>query len=98
VIAPHRLGLRERWMIAGVLGVVVVGLVVLAISIGSSGPKSGNGCVDVTIAGPIGGEQLHRCGAEARSLCAAVGRPGGITGAPSKDVARECRKVGLPVG
>lgn len=85
-------------MIASVLALVLVGVVVLVISVGSSGQKSGNGCVDVTIAGPIGGEELYRCGAKARSLCASVGHPSGITGAPAKDVARECRKVGLPVG
>jgi len=85
-------------MVASVLALVLVGLVVLAISIGSSGNKSGNGCVDVTISGPIGGEELHRCGAQARSLCASVEHPGGITGDPAKDVARECHKVGLPVG
>ncbi len=85
-------------MIAAVLAVVLAGVVAVAIAIGSSGQKSANGCVDVTISGPIGGEELHRCGAEARSLCASVGHPGGITGDPAKDVTRECRKVGLPVG
>jgi hypothetical protein len=98
VFVPRRLGRRERWMIASVLAVVLAGVIVLAISLGSSARKSGNGCVDVTIAGPIGGEELRRCGAQARSLCTSVGHPGGITGAPGKDVARECAKVGLPVG
>ena len=55
-------------MIASVLALVLVGVVVLAISIGSSGQKRGGGCVDVTIAGPIGGEELYRCGDKARSL------------------------------
>jgi hypothetical protein len=98
VFAPRRLGTRERWMIGSVLAVVIIGMVVLVISIGSTGQKSANGCVDVTISGPIGGEELYRCGAKARSLCASVGHPGGISGAPATDVSRECRKVGLPVG
>jgi hypothetical protein len=98
VFSPRRLGRRERWMIASVLALVLAGVVVLVISIGSSGQKSGSGCLDVTIAGPIGGEELYRCGAEARSLCASVGHHGGITGAPANDVAQACRKLGLPVG
>jgi hypothetical protein len=85
-------------MIASVLALVLVGVVVLVISIGTSAQKSASGCVDVTIAGPIGGEELNRCGAQARSLCASLGHPGGITGAPAQDVAQACRKAGLPVG
>lgn len=85
-------------MIASVLSVVVAAMVLVAISIGSSGQTSGHGCVDVTISGPIGGEELYRCGAKARSLCASVGQPGGFSGDPGRDVARACRKVGLPVG
>lgn len=85
-------------MIGSVLALVLVGVAVLVISIGSAGQKSANGCVDVTISGPIGGEELYRCGDKARSLCASVGHPGGINGAPAKDVSRECRKVGLTVG
>ncbi len=98
VLVPRRLGKRERWMIAAVLGAVVVVMVAVVISIGSTARTTANGCVDVTISGPIGGEELYRCGAEARSLCASVGHPGGITGAPAQDVARVCRRAGLPVG
>ncbi len=85
-------------MVGGVLAAVVAVLVVVVISIGSSGHSTGHGCVDVTVSGPIGGEELYRCGAEARSLCASVGHPGGFTGAPAQDIARACRKIGLPVG
>ncbi len=85
-------------MIASVLAAVLAVAVVIVISIGSSGHATGHGCVDVTISGPIGGEELFRCGAEARSLCASVGHPGGINGAPAADVARVCRRAGLPVG
>jgi hypothetical protein len=98
VLASRSLGTRERWMIGSVLAAVLAVVVVVVISIGSSGHTTGHGCVDVTISGPIGGEELYRCGTEARSLCASVGHQGGITGAPAADVARVCRRAGLAVG
>ncbi len=98
VLTPRRLGTREKWMVGGVLSAVLVVALVVAISIGSSGHSNGNGCVDVTVAGPIGGEEIYQCGAKARSLCASVNHPGGFVGAPGRDIANACRKVGLPVG
>jgi hypothetical protein len=98
VLTPRRLGTRERWMITTVLAAVAAVLVVVVISIASSGHSTGNGCVDVTIPGPIGGEELYRCGAGARALCASVGQPQGFTGVPGQDIARACRKARLPVG
>jgi hypothetical protein len=85
-------------MVASVLSAVLAVVVVVAISIASSGHTTGNGCVDVTIPGPIGGEELYRCGSGARSLCASVGHPAGFTGAPGQDIAKACRKAGLTVG
>jgi hypothetical protein len=85
-------------MIGSVLVAVIAVVIVVVISIGSSGRTSGNGCVDVTISGPIGGEELYRCGAEARSLCRSVGHAGGFTGDPGRQIATVCSKVGLPVG
>jgi hypothetical protein len=98
VLARPRLGARERWMITTVLGTVAAVLVVVVISIASSGHQTGKGCLDVTIPGPIGGEELYRCGAGARALCASIGRPQGFSGVPGQDIARACRELGLPVG
>jgi len=85
-------------MVGSVLGVVLVVAVVIVISIAGGGKTVPRGCVDVTISGPIGGEELYRCGEEAVSLCASVGKANGFTGDPGRDVARACRKTGLPVG
>ena len=89
---------RERWMIRGVLGVVGLVAVALVISFATGTKKSGHGCVSVALAYSTGGQQVYRCGASARALCAGVNRAGGITGAPARAVATECRKAGLPVG
>lgn len=89
---------RERWMIRGVLGILGLLVVALVISFATSTRKSGHGCVSVALAYSTGGQQIYRCGASAKALCAGVGKPGGITGPPARTVATECRKAGLPVG
>lgn len=73
-------------------------LVAVVIAIASSGQKSGNGCVYVTYAGIIGAQQLHACGASARTVCRDLGSSGGFTGPAVPQVAAACRKAGLPVG
>jgi hypothetical protein len=89
---------RERWMIGGVLGVLGAIVVVLVISIATTGQKSGHGCIAVGLAYSTGGAQIHRCGASARALCASVGQPGGTSGGAARSLTIECRKAGLPVG
>jgi hypothetical protein len=93
VLAP-----REKWMLGGVLGVVAALAVVLVISLVTSSPKSGHGCISVGLAYSVGGAQVHRCGDSARAMCASVNRPGGSVGATARALTTECRKAGLPVG
>ncbi len=94
----RRLRTREQWMIGGVLAAVVALVAAVVISIAVAGHASGNGCVDVTIPYSTGGQELYRCGPQARAMCALVGVPGGYTGALASAVAAECRKAGLPAG
>ncbi len=89
---------REKLMISGVLGVLAVLVAALVVSFASPGHKSGHGCISVALAYSVGGAQIYRCGAPARSMCASVGRPGGSTGATAQALSNECRKAGLPVG
>jgi hypothetical protein len=89
---------REKWMIGGVLGVVAALLVVLVISIASSGPSSKSGCIYATIPAATGAQQVHECGATARSTCATVLTPGAYTAQAAQTLAAECRKAGLRVG
>jgi hypothetical protein len=84
-------------MIGSVLGLIVAGLVVLVISLASSGQTTGNGCISVTAAAATGGTQLYRCGAEARALCIEPVPAGGSNSALRGALLVECRKAGLPV-
>lgn len=89
---------RERWMLRGVMSLVIAVAIALVISFAVPGKKSGRGCISVTLAYSTGGAQIDRCGAAARAVCAGVNQPGGITGAPAQTVAGACRKAGLPIG
>jgi hypothetical protein len=83
-------------MVGGVLGVVAVLAVVLVLSLISAGPTSGHGCIYATIPGVVGAQQVHQCGATARTTCRSVNvsyRP-----QSARTIAAECRKAGLPVG
>lgn len=82
-------------MIAAVLAAVAAFAVLVAVALSVGGRVSGHGCVAVSIPYSTGGSQLYRCGAAARKLCAAVGKPGGFTGAAGAAVGAQCRKAGL---
>lgn len=85
-------------MISGVLGLVALLAAALVISFATAGHKSGHGCISVGLAYSVGGAQIYRCGASARSMCASVNRPGGSTGATARALTTQCRKAGLAVG
>jgi hypothetical protein len=94
----RRLRSGERWMVRGVLGALAVLVVVVVVSLATAGHSTGNGCVNINIPSSLGSQNFYKCGARARSLCAAVGTPGGLGGVAGRAAAAECRKVSLPVG
>lgn len=98
VVVQRRFTKREKWMVGSVLATVAALILVVVISIATAGHTTGNGCVDVNIPYSTGGQEFYECGARARAMCAAVGAPGGYTGAAGRAVATECRKAGLGVG
>jgi len=85
-------------MIGGVLGVVAALAVVLVISFASSTPSSKSGCIYATIPAATGAEQVHECGATARSTCATAQTPGAFSQQAAQAIVSACRKSGLPVG
>jgi hypothetical protein len=85
-------------MVGGVLAVVAALAVVVVISLVSTGPSSGHGCIYATIPGAVGAEQVHECGVTARDTCRSVNTPGAYTPEAAHTMAVECRKAGLPVG
>jgi hypothetical protein len=79
-----------------VLAGLAVVVLILVVSIGSSGKHSGHGCIYATIPGAVGAQEIYQCGGEARSTCLAVATPGAFTAQAARAVATECRKAGLP--
>ena len=94
----RRFSRREKWMVGSVLASVAVLTAIVIFAVSSGGHSSARGCVDVTIPYSLGGQEIYKCGAQARLLCASVGSPTGFTGAAGRAVAAECRKAGVPVG
>lgn len=88
---------RERRLLGGVLGAALALVVVVIIALGTGSPATGHGCVHVNLPYSTGGSEIYACGGQARTMCAAVGRPGAYTGATAARVATECRKAGVPV-
>jgi hypothetical protein len=72
----RRLTKRERNVVIGGLGTTLIALAVLLLATsGDTQPPPAPGCIEVSIAGRTGAELVHRCGIEARELCArAAGR------------------------
>jgi hypothetical protein len=98
VLARRAFTRRERWMIGSVLTTVAALAVVIVVALATSGHTSANGCVHVNLPYSTGGQEFYECGSRARSMCAQVGTPGGLTGAAAHAVAVQCRKAGLPAG
>ena len=100
VQARRPLSLREKRMVGAVLAVVAAVIVVTVISLGKSSPRSGHGCIYVTIAANAmtGGQEIYQCGVQARDTCGTVYAPGAYPKGSADAIAGECRKAGLPVG
>jgi hypothetical protein len=96
--ARRPLSIREKWILRGVLTAVAVIAVVVIVSVTTAGKSSSHGCIYATIPGAIGAGEVSQCGAQARSTCATVYRPGGYAPSSARTIAAECRKAGLPVG
>ena len=88
----------EKWTLGAVGAGLVIFAVVLVIALAGPHQTTTKGCVDVSILGSTGGAAIHQCGADARALCLAVGRPGGYAGETGQEVEAACRKDGFAVG
>ena len=87
-LAPHQR--RWGWVLAAAILVPGVGAGVWAAT--ETGSKGS--CITVVLAGPIGGEDLQHCGADARKWCAAeAAAPSGDNIAAQARAA--CRRSGF---
>jgi hypothetical protein len=77
------------------VGALIVATVI-ALSVG--GHSAGRGCFDISVPGPVGAEEVHRCGADARTTCMSVRTPGAFGSEAARLIAIECRRLRLPVG
>jgi hypothetical protein len=67
----RRLSTRERNAVIVGLAVTIVALLVLILATASSTqPGPAAGCIRADVAGRVGGERIHPCGAAARTTCA----------------------------
>lgn len=67
----RRLTKRERTVVLGGLTATLIAITILLFATaGDSQPPPAPGCISVSVAGRTGAELVHRCGLEARELCA----------------------------
>ncbi len=89
----RRLTRRERNIVLAGLVVTVAALLALVLATaGDSQPPPAPGCIRVNVAGRVGGEQIHACGAEARATCA---RATTFDNERSHTVVAACREAGI---
>jgi hypothetical protein len=91
---PLHWGKREKRVVAVLLGLVVLAIGGLGAYALTSGAPARRDCVSLTFASTLGGAYIHRCGQQARTLCA--------TPNPSNEFAQQlheqCRRLGFPLG
>jgi hypothetical protein len=96
--ARRTLPMREKWVVGVMLCAVGAVIVATVIALGLGGHSAGRGCFTVYVPGPVGAAEVHRCGADARTMCLSVRTPGAFGGEARRVIAAECRKLRLPVG
>jgi hypothetical protein len=96
VAARRQFSTREKWILSGVGALTAALIIAVVISLATAEPKSGHGCVYVTVSSSMGAQPFSGCGAKGRQICAEVGRPGGYTGSLERALIPACRQAGLP--
>jgi hypothetical protein len=92
----RRLTARERGVLIAGTAVTVLAIVALVLATaGDSRPAPGPGCIYVVVAGRVGGEPVHGCGAEARAICARSAR---FEDPRAETIGEACRQAGIQAG
>ncbi|HEX2707333.1 MAG TPA: hypothetical protein VHM66_04900 [Solirubrobacterales bacterium] len=89
----RRLTPRERNVVIAGLAVTLIAVLGLILATaGDSQPPPAAGCIRVAVAGRVGGELIHPCGAEARATCA---RATTFDNERSHTIVAACREAGI---
>jgi hypothetical protein len=89
---------RER-IAARAMALIALALIgVTAYALTSHQARSAHGCIDFNYSTMIGGAETHRCGAQARTLCATPQAGLNVDSDFQPELYAACRKAGLPTG
>ena len=89
----RRLPARERNLAIAAVAVTLVALLVLIVATaGDSRPGPAKGCIRVVVAGRVGGELIHGCGAEAEAICT---RSNHFDDPRAREMGQACREAGI---
>jgi hypothetical protein len=91
-------GRRELWAVRAMAAVALVLFGLVAYSLTSHQARTGNGCIDFNYSTMIGGAEMYKCGAQARTVCATPRGGPGIDGDFQPELYAACRKAGIPTG
>ena len=88
---------REQLTVYGaaVITLVLVGLVVFSLT--NHQRKTGHGCIDFNYSTMIGGAEMYKCGAQARTLCATPRTSKSIDGDFQAELYAACRQGRIPI-
>jgi hypothetical protein len=89
----RRLSARERYIAIGGVTVTLLAILVLIVATaGNTEPGPAPGCIRADVAGRVGGERIHPCGAEAKATCA---RSLEFDTPRSRTILDACREAGI---
>jgi hypothetical protein len=90
----RRLTARERKAVIGGLGVTIAAVfaIVIMAGVSDSQPGPAPGCIRALVAGRVGGEVIHACGAEASEICT---RTATFEGPRAETILAACRESGV---
>jgi hypothetical protein len=92
----RQLTARERnVLIAGTTATILAIVALVLATAGGSRTAPGPGCIYVVVAGRVGGEPVHGCGAEARAICARSTR---FDNPRAETIGEACRHAGIRMG
>lgn len=89
---------REKVAVRAMAIVALALIAVVVFSLTTHQATSANGCIDFNYSTMIGGAESHKCGAQARTLCATPASGKSLDTDFQTELYAACRKAGIPTG